>query len=114
MLQFILGRAATGRTFTIMDGIKKDVLNNKKVVLIIPEQFSFECERAILKTLGDEAATNVDVLSFSRIYDEVNRLAGGNAFSVIDNSPEATELIKVIEEYKSEMILSPEVVELPR
>ena len=33
---------------------------------------------------------------------------------MIDNSPEATELIKVIEEYKSEMILIPEVVELPR
>ena len=39
---------------------------------------------------------------------------GGNAFSVIDNSPEATELIKVIEEYKSEMHPNPEVVELAR
>ena len=39
---------------------------------------------------------------------------GKNAFTMIDNSPEATELIKVIEEYKSEMILIPEVVELAR
>lgn len=39
---------------------------------------------------------------------------GKNAFTMIDNSPESTELIKVIEEYKSEMILIPEVVELPR
>ena len=39
---------------------------------------------------------------------------GENAFTMIDNSPEATELIKVIEKYKSNMILSPEVVELPR
>lgn len=84
MLQFIFGRAATGRTFTIMERIKKDVFNNKKVVLIIPEQFSFECEREVLNTFGDEAATNVDVLSFSRIYDEVNRLAGGNAYSVMN------------------------------
>lgn len=39
---------------------------------------------------------------------------GNNAFSVIDNSQEATELISIIEEYKSEMIPSPEVVELAR
>lgn len=39
---------------------------------------------------------------------------GKNAFTMIDNSPETTELIKVIEKYKSDMIFSPEVVELPR
>jgi hypothetical protein len=39
---------------------------------------------------------------------------GENAFSVVDNSPEAPELIKVIEEYKSEMHPNPEVVELAR
>ena len=105
MLQFILGRAATGRTFTIMDGIKKDVLNNKKVVLIIPEQFSFEWKRAILKTLGDEAATNVDVLSFSRIYDEVNRLAGGNAFSVMNDCDKIITMRSAMKAVENELCI---------
>ena len=39
---------------------------------------------------------------------------GKNALSVIDNSQEATELISIIEEYRSKMIPSPEVVELAR
>lgn len=39
---------------------------------------------------------------------------GNNAFSVIDNSQEATDLLSIIEEYRSEMIPSPEVVELAR
>lgn len=39
---------------------------------------------------------------------------GNNAISVVDNSQEATELLSIIEEYRSEMVLSPEVVELAR
>ncbi len=85
MLNFILGRAASGRTYTIMQRIKNDVVNGKDIVLIIPEQFSFECERQLLRTLGDSAAMRVEVLSFSRICDEVNRIAGGNAFSVMSD-----------------------------
>ena len=85
MLQFILGRAATGRTYSIMQRIKNDVVSGKEVVLLIPEQFSFECERQVLHTLGDMSAMRVEVLSFSRICDEVNRLAGGSAFSVMSD-----------------------------
>ena len=39
---------------------------------------------------------------------------GNNAFSMIDNSQEATELLSIIEEYRSEMIPNPEVMELAR
>ena len=68
-----------------IDCVKNDVVNGKDIVLIIPEQFSFECERQLLHTLGDSAAMRVEVLSFSRICDEVNRIAGGNAFSVMSD-----------------------------
>jgi len=48
-------------------------------VLIVPEQFSFESERAVLRALGDKAALGVTVTSFTRLCDEVGRYAGGIA-----------------------------------
>ncbi len=77
MLQFIFGRAATGKTSTVLNLIKEEVSLNRNVVLIIPEQFSFESEKAVLHLLGDEDASKVEVLSFSRLCESVERLTGG-------------------------------------
>lgn len=77
MLQFIFGRASTGKTYTVLNKIKELSLNNKESVLIVPEQFTFESERQVLKTIGDGFALNTTVLSFSRLYDEVGRNIGG-------------------------------------
>ena len=105
MLQFILGRAATGRTYYIMEKIKEDIKNNKRIVLLIPEQFSFECEKAILRSFGDESATNVEVLSFSRICDEVNRLAGGNAFTVMSDCDKIITMRMALKAVEKELLV---------
>lgn len=83
MLQFIYGRAATGKTYTVFERIKSDVENAEQVVLLVPEQFTFECERTLLHTLGDRSSTNVSVLSFTRLYDEICRKKGGRVADVI-------------------------------
>jgi len=86
MLKFIFGRAATGKTSTVLNLIKEDVLNGEKTVLIIPEQFSFESEKAVLELLGDSKMSNVAVLSFSRLCDEVERIVGGISGTVLTDS----------------------------
>ena len=79
MLKFIFGRPASGKTYNVLSCIKELAKNGKSTVLIVPEQFSFESERAVLKALGDKAALNVSVMSFSRLCDEVGRAVGGIA-----------------------------------
>ena len=79
MLKFIFGRPASGKTYNVLNTIKKLAESDKNTVLIVPEQFSFESERAVLKTLGDKAALSVSVMSFSRLCDEVGRAVGGIA-----------------------------------
>ena len=86
MLQFIFGRAATGKTNSVLNKIKELSLNNKESVLIVPEQFTFESERAILKEIGDSFALNTTVLSFSRLCDEVGRNVGGISQTVLSES----------------------------
>lgn len=79
MLKFIFGRPASGKTYNVLNIIKELSFSGKSAVLIVPEQFSFESERAVLKALGDKAALNVSVMSFSRLCDEVGRKVGGIA-----------------------------------
>lgn len=77
MLQFIFGKPSSGKTYTIINKIKELSKNGDESVLIVPEQFTFESERQVLKTVGDSFALNTTVLSFSRLCDEVGRNVGG-------------------------------------
>ncbi len=83
MLKFLVGRACTGKTHRIIETVA-ETSKNKKAILIVPEQFSFESERAILK-YSDACADNISVLSFSRIFDFVSEAYGrGTAACVSD------------------------------
>lgn len=77
MLQFILGRASSGKTYTVIQKISEVIASGESAVLLVPEQFSFESEKNILDCLGDGAAQKVSVISFTRLCDEVERINGG-------------------------------------
>ena len=79
MLQFIYGKASSGKTFTVLNIIKELTDLGTSCILIVPEQFTFENERAVLKKLGDKASLSVGVFSFSRLCDEVGHKVGGIA-----------------------------------
>ncbi len=86
MIKFIYGRAATGKSYKIISDISADVAKGRDVVLLVPEQFTFESERALLKALGNKATTDVSVLSFTRMYDEITRKVGGRVANNITDS----------------------------
>ena len=77
MLKVTYGRAATGKSYNVINNICEDVSTGIDTVLLVPEQFTYESERTLLKTLGFKNSTNVSVLSFTRLYDEVTRAVGG-------------------------------------
>lgn len=86
MLKLILGRPASGKTFEILKKIRELAAGGRECVLIVPEQFSFESERAVLRTVGDEAAARVTVAGFTRLCDIVGRLAGGIAAAALTDA----------------------------
>ncbi len=69
MLEFLIGRACTGKTHEIIRRAAKES-KVRKVILIVPEQFTFETERAVIK-IDDSVQENIHVLSFSRLFDDV-------------------------------------------
>ncbi len=68
MLYLVKGRAGSGKTNKIRQIISESCDKSvSKPLLIVPEQFSFESERAMLKFLGAKKLKQIDVLSFPRM-----------------------------------------------
>lgn len=84
MLHLLLGRAGSGKTTTILDTLCQQVEEGQQAVLVVPEQFSFECERALTRRLGLAKMMGVEVLSFTRLADWVFRRHGGLAGRSLD------------------------------
>lgn len=78
MLEFIFGRAATGKTTTVLNRIENDINNGcDEAFLLVPEQYTFETEKQILTRFGAGFMGKIQVVSFSRLCDIAGRKYGG-------------------------------------
>lgn len=102
-IRFIYGRSGSGKTHYCFQDIKRrleqDVEN--PLILIIPEQFSFQTEKNIIENMGYKGMHRVQVLSFRRMADYVLDEVGGGINRHINDSGKNILLYKVIEENKN-------------
>ena len=105
LLKFIFGRPASGKTYQILEKIKRQTKAGRQCVLIVPEQFSFESERAVLRALGDKAALGVTVTSFTRLCDEVGRYAGGIAGVTLTDAQKVIFMSRALHSVEAELTL---------
>ncbi len=104
MLHIITGRSASGKT-TYVNGILGELAQdgNSKLLLIVPEQFSFASERAILTSLGTRDAQRIEVLSFTRLADYVGRSLGGLAHDFADDGTKIIIMLRALEGIRDEL-----------
>ena len=87
MLQLITGGSGSGKSHWIREKIARLAEDgSQRILLLVPEQYSFESERQIHRLLGAKAAARVEVLSFTRLADAVFREYGGLAGAYADES----------------------------
>lgn len=103
MLQFIFGRAASGKTTEMLARIRSLVTEGGEAVLLVPEQFSFDTEREVLHALGDHDAARVSVMSFTRLCDEVERLTGGGCGTVLADAQKLILLNRALRQSAPEL-----------
>ena len=71
-LRFIIGRAGTGKTTLCMEEIiRQQNTDNKRQILIVPEQFTSQAERDLIEKTGQNAILTAEVLSFGRLAHRV-------------------------------------------
>ena len=77
MLHFIIGTKQSGKTKKAHEILKKSVSEGKSTMLIVPKQYTFQSDRNILELLGPKDASEVEVLSFSRLVNTAMARFGG-------------------------------------
>lgn len=105
MLQFIFGRAQSGKSYTVIEKIKESVMLSNNPILIVPEQFSFESEKQVLLTLGDKSAQKVSVMSFTRLCDEIERINGGITAKTVSDCDKIILMKRAINLSKDRLIV---------
>lgn len=83
MLRLIFGGAGSGKTTLLEDLIKKDCLEKKRSLLIVPEQQTVVCEKRMLDILPPSAQLDFEVLNFTRLANKAFRSYGGLTYRYI-------------------------------
>ena len=95
MLQFVIGRAGTGKT-AYMTRLASQLAaqQTQPILFLVPEQASFEYEKRMLRLLGPRDAERVEVLSFSRLAET---LLGADQLPPIDDAGRAVMMSIALE-----------------
>ena len=77
MLNFIVGVKNSRKSEKAYEMLGKCVSDGKETMLIVPKQFTFDTDRGILRLLGPRTASEIEVLSFSRLCHVAVKTYGG-------------------------------------
>ena len=81
MLKLLLGRAGTGKTYTMLTAMGQAT---RPQILIVPEQHSHDMERQLCAIGGNAVSLRAEVLSFTRLANRVFSTHGGLAAPTLD------------------------------
>ena len=105
MLNIITGRTGSGKTRYIRN-LATEIAKNEsgKVIIIVPDQFSFETEKGMLELLGNEKINNIEFLSFSRIAERLLRDYGKITKKSADDATRAVLMSMAIESLQDKLV----------
>ncbi len=75
-MHLIYGRAGCGKTHYITDMIRSRLSENKRSVLVVPEQYTHIAEHKLLSAVGSVSPETVEVTSFNKMITRAQRGQG--------------------------------------
>ncbi len=115
MLRFILGTSKSGKTEYLHNYMSAlATADDNKLLMIVPDQFTFETEKAFLNTLGPRKAMNVTVLGFSRLCDYVIEQVGFTHGVLADESVRTLLMSVALEDTADSMLLYSDKAHTPK
>ncbi|MGN7296838.1 helicase-exonuclease AddAB subunit AddB [Ferdinandcohnia sp. SAFN-114] len=105
-LQFILGRAGTGKTNTCLEEIRSKLLDDPTgfpIVYLVPDQMTFQSEYDLINTPGIGGMMRAQVFSFTRLAWRVLQETGGMSRYHVNNVGVNMLLRKIIDSKKQDL-----------
>lgn len=116
-LRFVLGRAGTGKTTFCLAEIRRELAadpsDGPPLILLVPEQASFQMEQELVRTPGLRGFQRAQVLSFRRLAWQVLQEVGGAARPVIGDLGKRMVLRSLVQRRAGELQVFDRVADRP-
>ena len=104
MLHIFCGEDRFALTDTVLDAIcTRARAGEEGQILIVPEQFSHEAERALCRAGGDTISRYAEVLSFSRLASRVFSQFGGVSAEYLDGGGRFLAVYRAVEQVRAQL-----------
>ncbi len=107
-LQFIIGRAGTGKTTLIMDKLEErmnSTTEKQSCIFLVPDQMTLQMETVFLEREGVTGLLDTQIFSFSRLAWRVLQESGGLARTFLTDSGLEMVIRKIMLEKQEELHL---------
>ncbi|MBM7834097.1 helicase-exonuclease AddAB subunit AddB [Clostridium sardiniense] len=104
-IRFIYGRAGSGKSRFCLDQIRKKLDNKEqnKLILLVPEQYTFQTENKLLDIAGERALLRAQVLSFKSMAQRVFDECGGRVHQNMKDEGKSMLIYKLLQEKGEEL-----------
>ncbi len=89
MIRFLLGRPGSGKTYRIVEEVRRRVRDGESAYLLVPEQQVYSTERDVLSVLPLDEAKRVTICSFTRLCDLLSDRYGGRTHTSLSRATRA-------------------------
>ncbi len=108
MLHFIYGLSGSGKSAYIRQRIQEQLgapAVSPRVMLIVPEQFSYEAEKDILLQVGPQGSKKAEVYSFTRLCNAIFRRYGGLCADYITDAAKHAVMELAVEQAREQLTI---------
>lgn len=105
MIRFVCGTAGSGKTTYARQQAAILAKEGQRTAILVPEQFSFETERAMLAYLEPKYADRVEVFSFTKLAAKLAREVGGIAGRRLDECGRAAVMNVALSSVQDHLML---------
>jgi len=102
-LRIIYGRAGSGKSRFCIEDIKRSKIKypEKTLILMVPEQFTYQGEKNVVEALGASGLGEAEVMSFKGLARRVLDQVGGGARQHVSSAGKAMILYNILENNKT-------------
>ena len=101
MLKIITGGMGSGKTDIMTCEIKKAVLARENVIVIVPDQYSFEYDKQLYNELGAKSFNKLRTLGFNRFAEIILKEYGTKSGVLADKNAKLISMFKAIKAFKA-------------
>ncbi|MHB8125339.1 MAG: helicase-exonuclease AddAB subunit AddB [Desulfitobacteriaceae bacterium] len=104
-LRFIYGRAGSGKTRYCLNELKANIISGvtHPLILLVPEQFTFQAERDLITVLETGGILKTEVLSFRRMAFRIFNEVGGITYPHIHSAGKSMIIYRILDKMRGSL-----------